>query len=225
MCTLSIFVSCLCWAWVRNIGKALWKIVSQCSQALCSFWNTNLYIFPHNLAHNWHCTQPETGIIGYFHVSLHEAAIRVRTAGHWLSLFCSLEVQGGITLITFPRPIPGWAELCWACSDCATPLAHWNAHKHTEHPQGPQSLHLVIAAFQENHPKVWKQIFISSASNTPLRACVGVQPQTWRPEFCFGHDFCVSLGQVHFFLAWNFTEDNCVMKNWPPGLKMETRMG
>lgn len=178
MCTLSIFVSCLCWAWVRNIGKALWKIVSQCSQALCSFWNTNLYIFPHNLAHNWHCTQPETGIIGYFHVSLHEAAIRVRTAGHWLSLFCSLEVQGGITLITFPRPIPGWAELCWACSDCATPLAHWNAHKHTEHPQGPQSLHLVIAAFQENHPKVWKQIFISSASNTPLRACVGVQPQT-----------------------------------------------
>lgn len=158
MCTLSIFVSCLCWAWVRNIGKALWKIVSQCSQALCSFWNTNLYIFPHNLAHNWHCTQPETGIIGYFHVSLHEAAIRVRTAGHWLSLFCSLEVQGGITLITFPRPSPGWAELCWACSDCATPLAHWNAHKHTEHPQGPQSLHLVIAAFQENHPKVWKQI-------------------------------------------------------------------
>lgn len=45
MCTLSIFVSCLCWGWVRNIGKALWKIVKQCSQACCSFWNTNLYGF------------------------------------------------------------------------------------------------------------------------------------------------------------------------------------
>lgn len=34
-----------------------------------------------------------------------------------------------------------------------SPSAQWNAHKHTTRLQGPQSLHLFIAAFQKNHPE------------------------------------------------------------------------